>query len=94
MAKDQGLPLNPMKISGCCGRLMCCLVYENEQYRQMKGKLPKNGQWVTTAKGRAKVVGSNPLKEAVMVELEDRVRTELLLSEITLENQQPDKQRK
>ena len=94
MAKDQGLPLNPMKISGCCGRLMCCLVYENEQYRQMKGKLPKNGQWVTTAKGRARVVGSNPLKEAVMVELEDRVRTELPLSEITLENQQPDKQRK
>ena len=94
MAKDQGLPLNPMKISGCCGRLICCLVYENEQYRQMKGKLPKNGQWVTTAKGRARVVGSNPLKEAVMVELEDRVRTELPLSEITLENQQPDKQRK
>ncbi len=41
MAKEQGLPLNPMKISGCCGRLMCCLVYENEQYRIMKAKLPK-----------------------------------------------------
>ncbi|MFC2034648.1 stage 0 sporulation family protein [Chloroflexota bacterium] len=44
MAKEQGLPLNPMKISGCCGRLMCCLVYESEQYRTMKGKVSKENQ--------------------------------------------------
>ncbi|MBA7641888.1 hypothetical protein ES703_49574 [subsurface metagenome] len=94
MAKDQGLPLNPMKISGVCGRLMCCLVYENEQYQIMKGKLPKNGQQVSTAMGVAKVVGSNPLKETVLVELESQVTTELPLSEIELETQHQGKQQK
>jgi len=86
MAKEQGLPLNPMKISGCCGRLMCCLVFENEQYRLMKGKLPKDGQQVSTAMGVAKVVGSSPLKETVLVELESEVTVELPLSEITIED--------
>ncbi len=86
MAKEQDLPLNPMKISGVCGRLMCCLVYENEQYRKMKEKLPKEGQLVSTAMGTAKVVGSNPLKETVLVELESEVTVELPLSEITVEN--------
>ncbi len=86
MAKEQGLPLNPMKISGCCGRLMCCLVYESEQYRIMKGKLPKDGQQVSTAMGVAKVVGSNPLKETVLLELESEAIVELPLSEITIEH--------
>ncbi len=84
MAKEQGLPLNPMKISGCCGRLMCCLVYENEQYRQMKEKLPKNGTMVTTAMGTGKVVETNPLKETVMVELNNQVVVELPLDEINI----------
>jgi len=87
MAKEQGLPLNPMKISGCCGRLMCCLVYENEQYRIMKGKLPNNGQQVSTAMGVARIIGSNPLKETVLVELESQGTVELPLSEITIENE-------
>jgi len=87
MAKDQGLPLNPMKISGVCGRLMCCLVYENEQYQIMKGKLPKNGQQVSTTMGIAKVVGSNPLRETVLVELENQATVELHLSEITIEGE-------
>lgn len=86
MAKEQGLPLNPMKISGCCGRLMCCLVYESELYHTMREKLPKNGQQVTTAMGVAKVVGSNPLKETVLVELENEVTVELPLDEITIED--------
>jgi cell fate regulator YaaT (PSP1 superfamily) len=86
MAKEQGLPLNPMKISGCCGRLMCCLVYENEQYHLMKGRLPKKGQQVSTAMGAAKVVGSSPLKETVLVKLESEVTVELPLSEITIED--------
>ena len=87
MAKEQGLPLNPMKISGCCGRLMCCLVYENEQYHIMREKLPKEGQQVSTPMGIAKVVGSNPLKETVLVELENEVTAELPLSEITTEDE-------
>jgi len=94
MAKEQGLPLNPMKISGCCGRLMCCLVYENELYHLMKEKLPKNGQRVSTAMGIAKVVGSNPLKETVLVELESQVTAELPLSEITIEDEHPPEQGK
>ena len=92
MAKEQGLPLNPMKISGCCGRLMCCLVYENEQYHTMKEKLPKPGQPVSTAMGRAKVVGSNPLKETVLLEMESEAIVELPLSEITILDEPPDKQ--
>jgi len=94
MAKEQDLPLNPMKISGVCGRLMCCLVYENELYHLMKEKLPKNGQTVSTAMGTGKIVGSNPLKETVLVELESEATVELPLSEITIEDEQLNKQQK
>ena len=83
MAKEQSLPLNPMKISGLCGRLLCCLAYENEQYREMKQQMPRDGQQVTTSMGKARVVGSNPLKESVLVELESKVSIELPLSEVT-----------
>ena len=84
MAKEQSLPLNPMKISGICGRLMCCLGYESELYHMMKGKLPKDGQQVSTPMGEAKVKGSNPLKESVLVELESGATVEFPLDEITV----------
>ena len=85
MAKEQGLPLNPMKISGVCGRLLCCLAYENEQYREMKERLPKEGQRVATTMGQGRVVGTNPLKETVTVELEEsEVQVELPLGEVTV----------
>jgi cell fate regulator YaaT (PSP1 superfamily) len=84
MAKEQGLPLNPMKISGVCGRLLCCLSYENVFYRDMRGKLPREGQPVTTPMGPARVVGSNPLKETVIVELETQVTVELPLDDIKI----------
>ena len=87
MAKEQNLPLNPMKISGVCGRLLCCLAYENEQYRCMKEKMPREGRHVTTAMGIARVLGTNPLKETVLVELESKVSVELPLSEITLDEE-------
>lgn len=83
MAKEQELPLNPMKISGACGRLMCCLGYESEQYHMMKEKLPKVGQQVSTPLGDATVAGGNPLKETVLVELESGVTVELPLSEVS-----------
>ena len=83
MAKEQDLPLNPMKISGLCGRLLCCLGYENEQYRSMKANMPKTGQKVTTPMGIARVVGGNPLKETVMVELESEAKVELPLDDIS-----------
>jgi cell fate regulator YaaT (PSP1 superfamily) len=93
MAKEQNLPLNPMKISGVCGRLLCCLVYENEQYRTVKEKMPKEGQRVSTPMGAATVVGGNPLKETVQVELESQATAELPLSDITTEDRQPDKKK-
>jgi cell fate regulator YaaT (PSP1 superfamily) len=83
MAKEQDLPLNPMKISGACGRLMCCLAYEGEQYRTMKEKMPKVGQRVSTRMGEAKVVGNNPLKETVTVELDSEATVELPLAEVS-----------
>jgi len=92
MAKEQNLPLNPMKISGVCGRLLCCLVYESEQYQSMKGELPEEGQQVSTAMGVATVVGNNPLKKTVLVELDSEVTVELPLSEIKIEGKPPDKQ--
>jgi len=86
MAKEQDLPLNPMKISGICGRLLCCLVYESEQYRLVREKLPKEGQRVSTPMGEATVVGGNPLLETVLVELESEATVELPLSEVTVIN--------
>ena len=83
MAKDQDLPLNPMKISGMCGRLMCCLGYENEFYHSMREKLPRIGKRVSTHMGEATVVGGNPLKETVLVELDSEAKVELPLSEIS-----------
>lgn len=84
MAKEQQLPLNPMKISGICGRLLCCLGYEYEQYRVIRRKMPKKGQRVTTAKGAAFITGTNPLKETVMVELDGGVRVEMPVGEVTV----------
>ena len=94
MAKEQALPLNPMKISGLCGRLLCCLGYESEQYQTMKGRLPKEGQRVSTPMGVASVVGSNPLKETVSVELESGATVELPLSDITVQDTGPREQKK
>jgi cell fate regulator YaaT (PSP1 superfamily) len=82
MAKEQDIALNPMKTSGVCGRLLCCLDYEYEQYRAMKEKMPSLRQDVSTALGKAKVVSCNPLKETVTVELETGVTVELPLSQI------------
>lgn len=82
MAKEQDLSLNPMKISGVCGRLMCCLTYEFDQYRAIKEKLPKIGRKVSTSMGDAKVVSINPIKETVSVELESQATVELPLNEI------------
>jgi len=71
MAKEQGLPLNPTKISGLCGRLMCCLGYEYKTYKELMKGLPKEGEIIKTPKGAGKVVGVNAIKRAVSVELED-----------------------
>jgi cell fate regulator YaaT (PSP1 superfamily) len=56
MAKDQSLPLNPTKISGCCGRLMCCLKYEHEVYVSFRKRAPKRGAIVATPGGEGRVI--------------------------------------
>ena len=93
MAKEQDLPLNPMKISGVCGRLLCCLGYECEQYRQMKAGMPPNGERVNTPTGEGVIVGSNPLKETVRVELESGARIDLPVKDLNPEKKPlPEKQ--
>ena len=71
MAKVQNLPLNPSKISGLCGRLMCCLGYEHECYKKCCKGLPKTGREINTEFGKGKVVSTNPLKRMVTVNLGD-----------------------
>ncbi len=71
MAKNQGLSLNPGKISGLCGRLMCCLSYENDYYAEAIKKMPKVGSEVGSPEGKAIVVGLNMLKMEVKVKMDD-----------------------
>jgi len=71
MAKSQKLPLSSGKISGICGRLMCCLSYEYKNYRDFSKGLPKEGQAITIAQGKGKVISVNVLKRTADIELED-----------------------
>ena len=71
MAKEQDLPLNPLKISGLCGRLMCCLRYEYEAYKDFKQRAPKCGTPVETPTGQGKVISLNTPKETVTVRMPD-----------------------
>jgi len=73
MAKEQGLPLNPTKISGVCGRLMCCLAYENDNYIQAKEQMPHIGATLETPSGTGKVVAINVPQNSVEVMLESGV---------------------
>ena len=70
MAKTQGLSLNPGKISGLCGRLMCCLAYENDYYASVFKKMPKVGGNVGTPEGHGNVVSTNMLNMTVRVKIE------------------------
>ncbi len=71
MAKEEGLSLNPPKISGICGRLMCCLNYEYETYKLLAKGLPRAGERVNTPDGQGKVISVNVFKRTVTVEVED-----------------------
>ena len=77
MAKEQGLPLNPSKISGVCGRLMCCLAYENDNYIQAKQQMPQIGTFLDTPSGPGKVVSVNVPKNSVEVMLESGVTIQI-----------------
>ncbi|MBQ9967822.1 MAG: stage 0 sporulation family protein [Oscillospiraceae bacterium] len=71
MAKTQNLSLNPTKISGTCGRLMCCLKYEQEAYEDLIKTSPKNESFVDTVDGRGTVIDVNLLRQSVRVRMED-----------------------
>jgi cell fate regulator YaaT (PSP1 superfamily) len=83
MAKEQDLPLNPLKISGLCGRLMCCLRYEYEAYKDYKGRAPKRGAIVETPLGLAKVADLNTPHETVGLRFEDGRRVNVPLAEMS-----------
>ncbi len=68
MAKSQKATLDPSKISGACGRLMCCLRFENATYQEMKAKLPRKGKKVTTPKGEGEVINYDIIAQLVLVE--------------------------
>jgi cell fate regulator YaaT (PSP1 superfamily) len=85
MAKEQNLSLNPSKISGMCGRLMCCLAYEFDHYEKAKKDLPKVGKKVNTPYGMAKVIRQNIFREKLTVLLESGEEKEISYEDIVRE---------
>jgi cell fate regulator YaaT (PSP1 superfamily) len=81
MAKTQGVSLNPSEITGMCGRLRCCLVYEQEQYAEACKMMPRRKKRVRTPHGEGKVVDLLPMKGVVVVQIEDR-RLEVPIEEV------------
>ncbi len=77
MAKEQGLSLNPTKISGNCGRLMCCLKYEEDAYEEILSRVPKVGAIVETPEGQGTVMDINLLKELLKVKMDKANETDL-----------------
>ncbi len=87
MVKEQGLALNPAKISGICGRLMCCLAYEYETYCALKKNFPRIGKRVKTPQGEGKVVKHNALTGAVSVQLDEGKEITLAFNEVSIVDQ-------
>jgi cell fate regulator YaaT (PSP1 superfamily) len=71
MAKNQNLSLNPTKINGVCGRLLCCLKYEDETYEEIRKELPKIGKIVELKQGKGKVISIDVLARTYDVEIEN-----------------------
>ncbi len=82
MAKEQGISLTPSEITGMCGRLRCCLIYEYEQYVEARKQLPKRGKHVVAPHGEGVVVDVFPLKQTVLVELRSGVQQEYGLDQL------------
>lgn len=83
MAKDQGLAISPQKVAGVCGRLMCCLAFEQETYAELRRKLPRYGRNVQTPKGRGRVVDVLTLRGRVRVQLEEGGYAEFPASDVS-----------
>ena len=89
MAKNQKATLDPSKISGRCGRLMCCLRYEDRVYDELKRNLPRKGALVKTAKGVGEVVNYDVLRQEVTIELNNANRIHIPVSEIIDKEREP-----
>ncbi len=74
MAKAQGISLSPQEITGMCGRLRCCLVYEYEMYVEAKKKLPRIGKIIGTPYGKGEVIDQAPIRDAVRVRIDGEIR--------------------
>ena len=85
LAKDQRLSLNPSQISGCCGRLMCCLKYEHDAYVQARRRFPREGRSVKTRQGREKVVAVDIWSETVTLLAHGGARRKVTLKELKQE---------
>ena len=83
MAKRQKATMDPAKVSGRCGKLMCCLRYEDEVYEEFKGKLPRKGSFITTTKGEGEVINVEILAQCVLMETKEGSRVSVSLDEIT-----------
>jgi len=81
MAKEQNLSLNPTKISGLCGRLMCCLFYEHDTYKKLMSGLPREGDKVKTKDGVGRVINVNAIKRMAVVEMADGRQIEIKYEE-------------
>jgi cell fate regulator YaaT (PSP1 superfamily) len=92
MAKDQNLPLNPTKISGVCGRLMCCLKYERDTYTAFRERAPRRGRTVSTPAGEGKVLELLPTRESVNVDLGEGKHAIFTLAELGIEEEGKDEQ--
>ncbi len=84
MAKEQGISLTPSEITGMCGRLRCCLIYEYETYAENRKQLPKRNKRVMTPVGEGKVVDVLPLKMAVIVDIPEVGRKEFFNSDLEI----------
>lgn len=79
MAKNQNLSLNPSKINGQCGRLLCCLTYEDQVYTENRDGMPSIGDNVQTNKGRGNVVSINVLNRSYIVDVPNEGKVEVVL---------------
>ena len=77
MAKEQGISLTPSEITGMCGRLRCCLIYEYDQYVEARQRLPKRNKRVMTQFGEGRVIDIAPIRDAAVVEYPDGMRREI-----------------
>ncbi len=89
MAKEQNISLTPSEITGMCGRLRCCLIYEYDQYVDARKALPRRNKRVRTPLGEGKVVDIIPMRDMVVVDLPGEGRREFLGSEVTLVDGEP-----